>query len=97
MAFSAAWFVYYTYMPFIRARYSDSSGALIEKSARAVFRYYFSESKDLISLRLNWGRPPYSDLCDQYTAELFYKLQLFQNLAITPYVQLIINPALNPE
>jgi porin len=34
-------------------------------------------------------------LDDQYTAELFYRLPLTQNLAITPDVQLIIDPALN--
>jgi porin len=36
-------------------------------------------------------------LDDQYTAELFYRLQLTYNLAITPDVQLIIDPALNPD
>jgi porin len=36
-------------------------------------------------------------LDDQYIAELFYRLQLTQNLAITPDVLLIIGPALNPD
>jgi porin len=36
-------------------------------------------------------------LDDQYTAELFYRLQLTQNLAITPDVQLIIDPALKKQ
>ena len=62
LAFSAAWFVDDTWMPFIRAGYSDGGGALIEKSAGAGFGYYFSESKDLIGLGLNWGRPPDSGL-----------------------------------
>jgi porin len=54
-------------------------------------------SKNLIGFGLNWGRPPQSGLDDQYTAELFYRLQLAQKLAITPDVQLIIDPALNPD
>ena len=29
--------------------------------------------------------------------EVFYRLQLSENLAITPDIQFIINPALNPD
>ena len=57
--------------------------------------HYFQKSKDLLGFGLNWGRPPDSELDDQYTAELFYRLQLTQNLAVTPDVQMITNPALN--
>jgi porin len=55
----------------------------------------------VIGIGLNWSRP--SDtavapgLDDQYTAELFYRIQLSQSLAITPDIQLIIDPALNPD
>jgi hypothetical protein len=31
------------------------------------------------------------------TAEVFYRIQLSQSLAITPDIQLIIDPALNPD
>lgn len=97
LAFSAAWFVDDTWMPFLRAGYSDDGGALLEASVSAGVGYHFKESKDLIGFGLNWGRPPDSGLDDQYTAEVFYRLQLVQNLAITPDVQLIFNPALNPD
>jgi porin len=97
LAFSAAWFVQDTWMPFLRAGYSDDGGALLERSVSAGIGYYFKESKDLIGFGLNWGRPPDSELDDQYTAELFYRLQLTENIAVTPDVQLIIDPALNPD
>jgi porin len=97
LAFSAAWFVDDTWMPFLRAGYSEDGGALLEASVSGGIGYYFKESKDLIGLGLNWGRPPDGDQDDQYTAELFYRVQLAQNLAITPDVQLIIDPALNPN
>jgi porin len=97
LAFSAAWFVIDTWMPFLRAGYSDGGGALLEKSVGAGIGYYFNESKDLIGFGLNWGQPPDSNLNDQYTTELYYRFQLTQNLAITPDVQMIINPALNPD
>lgn len=97
LAFSAAWFVNDTWMPFFRAGYSDGGGALLEATASAGIGYYFKESKDLFGFGLNWGRPPQSGLGDQYTAEIFYRFQLTQNLAITPDVQLIIDPVLNPD
>ena len=97
LTFSAAWFFNDTWMPFLRAGYSDGGGALLEKSVSAGIGYYFNESKDLIGLGVNWGQPPDRNLNDQYTAEIYYRFQLTQNLAITPDVQLVINPALNPD
>ncbi len=38
-----------------------------------------------------------SGLDDQYTVETYYRLQVTREFAITPSVQLLINPALNPE
>ena len=97
LTFSAAWFVDDKWMPFFRAGYADDGGALLEATASAGVGYYFNETKDLFGFGLNWGRPPQSGLDDQYTAEIFYRLQLTQNLALTPDVQLIIDPALNPQ
>ncbi len=59
--------------------------------------YYFASRSDLVGLGVNWGKPSDDSLDDQVSDELFYRLQLAQNLAITPSVQLIINPALNPD
>jgi porin len=97
LAFSAAWFINDSWMPFLRAGYSDDGGALLQASVGAGIGYYWSESRDLLGVGVNWGKPPESGLDDQYTVELFYRLQLAQNLAITPDVQLLINPALNPD
>ena len=33
----------------------------------------------------------------QYTAEVFYRLQAFPHITITPDLQLLMNPALNPD
>ncbi|MGB5717339.1 MAG: carbohydrate porin [Gammaproteobacteria bacterium] len=38
-----------------------------------------------------------TDLDDQYTLEAYYRVQLSKELAITPSVQLLIDPALNPD
>jgi len=34
---------------------------------------------------------------DQYTTELFWRYQLSRELAVTPSIQYIKNPALNPD
>jgi hypothetical protein len=49
---------------------------------------------------LHWGRPNRASFGtasdDQYTLEAYYRFQPFQRLAITPDLQLIKNPPLNP-
>ena len=97
LSFSASWLVNDTWMPFLRAGYSDGGDALLETSVSGGVGYYFKENRDLLGFGLNWGRPPQSGLRDQYTAELFYRLQFAQNLALTPSVQLLVDPAHNPQ
>ena len=57
----------------------------------------FRRNSDLLGLALNWGQPPQEELDAQTTGEFFYRLQLSQNLAITPNLQLLRDPALNQE
>lgn len=97
LAFSATWFINDQWMPFLRAGYSDGEAPLLNASISTGIGRYFAEHRDLLGFGVNWGKPSADGLDDQYTAELFYRLQLAQNLAITPDVQLIINPALNPD
>ena len=55
----------------------------------------------MIGLGLNWGKPSEGSfgpgLDDQYTAELFYRFQLMEIVTLTPDVQLLVNPAQNPD
>ncbi len=97
LAFSATWFINDQWMPFLRGGYSDDGGALLEGMVSVGIGRYFTKSRDLLGIGVSWGEPSAEGLDDQYTAELFYRLQLAQNLAITPDVQLIIDPALNPD
>jgi porin len=101
LAFSASKFIDDTWMPFLRAGYAEDGGALWERSLGIGLGYYLAGRKDLAVIGLNWSRPSETGvepgLDDQYTIEAFYRLQLSQNLAITPDVQLLIDPALNPQ
>ena len=82
-------------MPFIRGGWSDGEAALLDGQVSAGIGKQFRE-RDLAGLGVSWGSPSASGLRDQWTGELFYRLQ-FGNIAITPSVQLIADPALNPD
>jgi len=97
LAFSAAKFINDTWMPFIRGGFSDEGTGVLKGSISTGIGYYFQKTTDLIGLGISWGNPTESLLDDQYTAELFYRFQLSQNIAITPDIQLLIEPALNPD
>ncbi len=86
-----------TWMPFFRAGWSDGEAPLMNQTATLGLLHYRANRSDLIGFAMNWGNPSDDALDDQYTGELFYRLQLSQNLAITPSVQLLIDPALNPD
>jgi porin len=102
--FSFARFIGDRFLPFLRAGYADDGGSLLQKSVSAGLGYQPSPSKNapgnLLGFGANWGQPNKAvfgpGLDDQYAFELFYRLQVTRELAITPDVQLLINPALNP-
>jgi porin len=96
IAFGANWTFYQKFMPFFRAGWSDGDAPLMNKTATVGFIHRFHKS-DLMGLGFNWGDPSDSALRDQYSTELFYRFQFSQNLAFTPSVQLLIDPALNPD
>lgn len=96
LAFSATKFINDTWLPFLRIGYADDGGALWERSVSTGIGYYLADTKDLFGVGLNWGRPTDGD-DDQYTTEIFYRLQLAPNFAITPDIQLLIDPAQNPD
>ncbi len=53
-------------------------------------------SHDLFGVALGWAEPHESGLRDQVTLESFYRLQISQNIGITPDLQLIFQPSRNP-
>ena len=55
----------------------------------------FLYRSDLVGLAVSHGSPPDDSLSDQTTIETFWRFQFSQSLAITPSVQLVLDPALN--
>lgn len=97
LAFSAAKFIDDSWMPFIRGGFSDEGTGVLKGSVSTGVGYYFQGISDLVAIGLSWGKPEESSLDDQYTAEIFYRFQLSQNIAITPDIQFLIEPALNSD
>lgn len=101
MALSFNKFLNESWLPFVRIGYSDGGGALLQRSVSTGVGYFRNTFNDVFGVGLNWGQPSKrtfgTGLDDQYTTEVYYRMQLFQHMTLTPNVQLLINPALNPD
>lgn len=101
VAFSFNHLIADVWLPFVRLGYSDGGGGtILDRSITMGFGRYMRQKSDMVGVGLNWGRPSEEtfgpDLRNQYTAELYYRLHLLPHLTITPDVQFVVNPALNP-
>lgn len=88
------------WLPFIRGGFAEDSGSLLERSVTVGIGYQPVPQRGVIGLGFNWGKPNQASFAgadDQYTTELFWRYQLTREVAVTPSVQYIIDPALNPE
>jgi carbohydrate-selective porin OprB len=85
-------------MPFFRAGWSDGNATLVDTNVAAgVGLRPFGRRADLMGFGVGWADPSDGSLRDQYTLELFYRLELIENVAISPDIQMIINPSLDPS
>ena len=75
--------------------------SLLQGSISTGAGYQWIPGRDLVALAFNWGRPNETTfgpgLDDQYTVEGFWRWQVGEQLAVTPDLQLLVNPALNPN
>lgn len=99
--FSASTWIDELWMPFLRGGFAEDGGSLLETSISTGAAINLRNQQDLLGLAANWGQPNESTfgpgLDDQFGVELFYRLQLTQALRVTPSVQLLFDPALNPD
>jgi porin len=97
VAFAANWTFAERWMPFVRLGFSEGSAPIYNESATLGMIYKLEVRSDLLGIAVNWGDPPAAAFREQTTLEAFWRFQLAQNLAITPSVQWLQNPALNSE
>lgn len=100
--FSATHFFDDKYMPFLRYGDSDGGGgALYEEVLTVGLGIYDWDSGELFGVGLSKSTPSELTIApgldDQLTAEVFYRFMLSKHFAITPDLQYIKDPALNPD
>ncbi|MDN3643046.1 carbohydrate porin [Lutimonas halocynthiae] len=101
IAFSATHYFENSLNPFIRGGFAEDGGTLLQKSITAGLGYQPKAGGHLLGFAIGWGEPnetTFSEgLDNQFTAEIFYRLQVSKHFVITPDIQYLINPALNPD
>jgi porin len=100
MSFSLSGIIGTAWQPFFRGGWSEDGGSLYEASFSTGIGYTRQPGQSLLGVGLNWSRPNETTygarLEDQTTIEIFQQLQLTRGIEITPSLQFINNPALNP-
>ncbi|MFC1821953.1 carbohydrate porin [Thermodesulfobacteriota bacterium] len=83
-------------VPFIRAGFSNGDAPQLRRFIGVGVSVKLFERDDL-GLATGWGSPPDKSLRDQITSEIFYRIQVTQNLALSPDIQLTYHPSFNTE
>ena len=96
VALAANWTFDDRWMPFARLGFSKGSAPIYNESVTLGVIHKFMYRSDLVGIAANHGSPPDNSLRDQTSVEAFWRFQFSQNVAITPSLQLLIDPALNP-
>jgi porin len=100
-AFSWSRYLNDNFMPFVRGAYADDGGSLLQKSLSVGLGYQTEAFSGLAGAAINWGEPNEDTfspgLDDQFAIELFYRVPLGNRFTVTADVQLIKDPALNPD
>ena len=99
--FSASYFATEQLMPFIRGGFSEGDVALYDRSLTAGIGYFgLGKSTNNLGFAVNWSHVNDNlehaygvDDSEQFTAELYYNMQLNDYIQITPDIQYIKDPA----
>ena len=96
VAFNANYLVQDNVMVFGRGGWSE--GWQLDRNLSAGIAWRPVEHySDLFGIGGGWAQPANPNLRDQYIFEAFYRFQLTTQLAITPDIQWILHPTLNPN
>ena len=100
LAFQYVTYINNNMMPFVRAGYADDGGTLMQKSISLGLGYQHIAGGDLLGVGFNWGEPNEktftTGLPGQKTLEIFYRFALAEQFVLTPDIQYIVDPALDP-
>jgi porin len=88
------------FMPFLRYGFSDSGRrgpAPMDHMVNVgvAIDDIFGQNKDRIGIGLTWSRPADGSLDDQGALDAFYRVEVTPQIAVSPTLQLIMNPVRN--
>jgi len=100
-AVSASWQMRDNLLTFFRVGHSNGGAGVAAENAASIGMELSTRADQAFSAGLGWAEPSEkthgTGLKDEYIAEVSYKFQLSKNFSLLPDIQLLINPALNPE
>jgi porin len=96
-ALGGSWTFDRRWLVFARTGLSTGGASNMRHSSTFGFNYLSREYFDGFGLAINYAEPSDESLRDQSTMEMFFRMQISQNIAVTPSFQLLLNPALNPQ
>ncbi len=83
----------------MRAGYADEGGSLLELAISAGAGLQTGRG-NVLGFAGHWGKPNEdtygADLNDQYVGEVYFRWKIGDHFEVTPNLQLLVNPALNP-
>jgi porin len=86
-------------VPFLRFGYGPAGlfDASVEVSWGVATVSPFGRSTDRAGLGTSWGKPVEPAGRDQFATEVFYRLEVIEGIAVSADVELIVDPALQPD
>ncbi|MGI9241222.1 MAG: carbohydrate porin, partial [Verrucomicrobiales bacterium] len=81
---------------FLRAGYSEGDAPQMRRFVGAGYSTKVFD-RDRLGIATSWGSPPDKSRRDQVTSEIFYRLQVTENMTISPDLQLIYQPSFTDE
>jgi porin len=97
LAFSANWLLESGLMPFVRAGWAEGAAARADANLVGGVLYRLGNGLGELGGALGWESLSGKGLTDQKTAEVFFRWDVTPNLSLTPSVQILMDPALNPS
>ena len=97
VALSANWMLDSGLMPFIRAGWAEGSAARADATVIGGMLYRPGNGIGEFGGALGWESLSGSGLGDQTAAEVFFRWDVNPHFALTPSVQMLFDPALNPS
>ena len=100
-AVSAAYQLDERMFPFLRFGHSDGGAGVAAEDAVSIGLEITRKMDEILSVGVGWARPSEQThgpgLRDEWVLETSYKLQMSKNFSLTPDIQVLFNPAENPD